>query len=43
MDRSLFQADGRFLEIFNLWVDPDYRRQGLGTLLKRGIEDEAYE
>jgi ribosomal protein S18 acetylase RimI-like enzyme len=34
-------ADGRFCEVFNLWVDPPYRRQGLATNLKRYIENEA--
>ncbi|WP_442600753.1 GNAT family N-acetyltransferase [Paenibacillus sp. KN14-4R] len=41
LDRNLFQEDGRFLEIFNLWVDSKYRRQGLATLLKKFIECEA--
>ncbi|KOR90274.1 GNAT family N-acetyltransferase [Paenibacillus solani] len=41
MDRSLFQEDGRFLEVFNLWIDSGYRRQGFATLLKKAIELEA--
>lgn len=28
IDRSLFQEDGRFLEVFQLWVNPNYRRKG---------------
>jgi ribosomal protein S18 acetylase RimI-like enzyme len=34
-------ADGRFCEVFNLWIDPAYRRQGLATNLKRCIEIET--
>lgn len=34
-------ADGRFCEVFNLWVDPRFRRQGLATRLKNQIEEEA--
>lgn len=41
LDRSLFQEDGRFLEIFQLWVHPDYRRLGFGTTLKMKVEEEA--
>ena len=41
LDRSLFQEDGRFIEVFNLWGEPEYRRQGLATKLKRRLEEEA--
>ncbi|RKN82249.1 GNAT family N-acetyltransferase [Paenibacillus ginsengarvi] len=41
LDRSWFQEDGRFLEVFNLWVHPDYRRTGLATQLKRKLDEEA--
>ena len=41
LDRGLFQEDGRFIEIFNLWVEPEYRRQGLATRLKCKLEEEA--
>lgn len=41
LDRNLFQEDGRFLEIYNLWVNSEYRRQGLATFLKKVIEIEA--
>ena len=41
LDRSLFPADGRFCEVFNLWVNPVWRRNGVATCLKRVIEDEA--
>jgi ribosomal protein S18 acetylase RimI-like enzyme len=34
-------ADGRFCEVFNLWIDPAYRRRGLATTLKRQMEKEA--
>jgi ribosomal protein S18 acetylase RimI-like enzyme len=33
--------DGRFCEVFQLWVHPAYRRQGLATRLKQHIETEA--
>lgn len=38
---DLFPADGRFCAIFQLWVDPAYRRQGLGSQLKQMVEAEA--
>ncbi|WP_310829137.1 GNAT family N-acetyltransferase [Paenibacillus pedocola] len=41
LDREIFQEDGRFLEIFQLWIDSGYRRHGYGTQLKRFVEDEA--
>jgi ribosomal protein S18 acetylase RimI-like enzyme len=41
LDRAIFPADGRFCEIFQLWVAPAYRRQGIATRLKRQIEEEA--
>ncbi|WP_282938442.1 GNAT family N-acetyltransferase [Paenibacillus sp. RC67] len=43
LERSLFQEDGRFIEIFNLWVEPEYRRLGLATKLKQQLEEEARE
>ncbi|WP_127530499.1 GNAT family N-acetyltransferase [Paenibacillus kobensis] len=41
LDPSLFQSDGRFLEIFQLWVHPSFRRLGLATALKQKLEEEA--
>ncbi|GIP37097.1 hypothetical protein J31TS4_03770 [Paenibacillus sp. J31TS4] len=41
LDRGLFQKDGRFLEVFNLWVDPCCRRTGIATRLKLELEQEA--
>jgi ribosomal protein S18 acetylase RimI-like enzyme len=41
INRSLFQEDGRFIEVFQLWVDSNYRRQGLGKKLKEKLEEEA--
>jgi ribosomal protein S18 acetylase RimI-like enzyme len=38
---ALFPRDGRFCAIFQLWVDPAYRRQGLGSRLKQMVEEEA--
>lgn len=41
LDKTIFPEDGRFCEVFNLWVHSDYRRKGLASSLKRSIEDEA--
>jgi ribosomal protein S18 acetylase RimI-like enzyme len=41
LDPKLFQSDGRFIEIFQLWVHPNYRRLGLATKLKLKLEEEA--
>lgn len=41
LERSLFQDDGRFMEIFQLWVHPNYRRKRLATKLKLKLEEEA--
>ncbi len=41
LDEALFPADGRFCEVFNLWVHPAHRRQGLAMRLKQVIEEEA--
>jgi ribosomal protein S18 acetylase RimI-like enzyme len=41
LDRRLFQEDGRFVEIFQLWVHPDYRRSGVATKLKQTLEEVA--
>jgi ribosomal protein S18 acetylase RimI-like enzyme len=41
LDRKFFQNDGRFLEIFQLWVHPNHRRKGLATNLKLKLEEAA--
>ncbi|MWC29183.1 GNAT family N-acetyltransferase [Paenibacillus sp. MMS18-CY102] len=41
LDRNLFQKDGRFIEIFQLWVHSNYRRLGLATKLKLKLEEVA--
>jgi ribosomal protein S18 acetylase RimI-like enzyme len=41
LDKAIFPVDGRFCEVFNLWVHPAWRRQGLATALKLTIENEA--
>jgi ribosomal protein S18 acetylase RimI-like enzyme len=41
LDPAIFPADGRFCEVFQLWVAPAYRRQGIATRLKQQIEAEA--
>jgi ribosomal protein S18 acetylase RimI-like enzyme len=41
LDDSLFPADGRFCEIFQLWVNPQYRRRGIATRLKKEVEAET--
>jgi ribosomal protein S18 acetylase RimI-like enzyme len=41
LDKTIFPANGRFCEVFQLWVSPEYRRKGVATRLKRQIEEEA--
>jgi ribosomal protein S18 acetylase RimI-like enzyme len=41
LDRGLFQEDGRFIEVFNLWVEPSFRRTGIATKLKKKLEETA--
>lgn len=41
IDSSTYSLDGAFCEIFNLWVDPRFRRRGLGTELKISAEEDA--
>lgn len=41
IDRNLFQSDGRFMSIYQLWVHKNYRRLGLATKLKLKLEEEA--
>ncbi|MCQ6557289.1 GNAT family N-acetyltransferase [Paenibacillus mendelii] len=41
IDRSLFQENGLFVAIFQLWVDPNHRRRGIATRLKQEVEEEA--
>jgi GNAT superfamily N-acetyltransferase len=41
IDPSLFPQDGRFCEVFQLWVHPNHRRQGLATELKMTLEHDA--
>lgn len=40
-DDTWLPPDGRFCEVFNLWVAPSYRRRGLATKLKRYMEADA--
>jgi ribosomal protein S18 acetylase RimI-like enzyme len=35
---NIFPSDGRFCEVFNLRVEPQYRRHGYATLLKNQME-----
>ena len=39
IDAKHFAGDGRFCEIFQLWVHRDYRRKGLATRLKTRLEE----
>lgn len=41
LERGFFPENGRFTEVYQLWVDPGFRRQGLATNLKRHIEIES--
>ena len=38
-----FPQDGSFVEIFQLWVDPMFRRRGVGSALKLAVESTARE
>jgi ribosomal protein S18 acetylase RimI-like enzyme len=41
IDESILPPDGRFVEVFQLWVHPEYRRRGLASQMKRECEVEA--
>lgn len=41
LPRNVFPNDGKVTEIYQLWVDPEFRRRGLGTQLKRQAEIES--
>lgn len=41
LDVDLFPDDGRFCEIFQLWIHPKVRRRGIGSDLKRRAESES--
>ena len=41
LDAGLFPPDGRLCEVFQLWVDHEFRRRGLGTRLKVAFEEDA--
>ncbi len=41
LDADLFPDDGRFCEIFQLWIHPEHRRQGHASGLKRALESEC--
>ncbi|MCA9707487.1 MAG: GNAT family N-acetyltransferase, partial [Myxococcales bacterium] len=36
-----WSPDDRFAEVFQLWVEPTHRRQGIATGLKRHLEARA--
>lgn len=41
LDTAIFPRDGRFCEIFQLWVEPVHRRKGLAMQLKEHLEIEV--
>jgi ribosomal protein S18 acetylase RimI-like enzyme len=41
LDVSIFPDEGRFCEIFQLWVEPAHRRKGLAMQLKEHLETEV--
>ncbi|HET6511215.1 MAG TPA: GNAT family N-acetyltransferase [Candidatus Kapabacteria bacterium] len=43
IDADRFPSDGAFCEIYQLWVDPKFRRQGIGSRLKIIAEEHAME
>jgi ribosomal protein S18 acetylase RimI-like enzyme len=38
---SAVASDGRFLQVYDLWVSPQWRRRGVATALKRVMEAQA--
>jgi ribosomal protein S18 acetylase RimI-like enzyme len=38
---AVFPPDGRFLHLYDLWIDPSIRRRGVARALKRVLEAEA--
>jgi ribosomal protein S18 acetylase RimI-like enzyme len=38
---TVFPPDGRFLHLYDLWIDPSIRRRGVARALKRVLEAEA--
>lgn len=41
LDVRIFPDEGRFCEIFQLWVEPSHRRKGLAMQLKEHLETEV--
>jgi ribosomal protein S18 acetylase RimI-like enzyme len=41
LPRSLFPSNGRFCEIYQLWVSPSCRRAGMAVNLKQALEVEC--
>lgn len=41
IDRALFPEDGQLMEVYQLWVDKDYRKRGIAYELKLKLEEEA--
>lgn len=41
LDEAIFPPDGRFCEVYQLWVEPAYRRRGIAMRLKQHIEAES--
>ncbi|HEY9843390.1 MAG: N-acetyltransferase family protein [Candidatus Sericytochromatia bacterium] len=39
--KDRFPANHRLCCVFQLWVDPEWRRQGIASQLKQALEDEA--
>lgn len=41
IDRYVFPNDGQIMEVYQLWVDKNYRKRGIASELKLRLEDEA--
>jgi ribosomal protein S18 acetylase RimI-like enzyme len=41
LPRDTFPTVGRFTEIYQLWVDPAFRRRGFASTLKQHLESES--
>jgi ribosomal protein S18 acetylase RimI-like enzyme len=41
IERGVFPYNGQLMEVYQLWVDKDFRKKGIASKLKLRLEDEA--
>lgn len=41
IDRGVFPDNGQLMEVYQLWVDSEFRKQGIASELKLRLEDES--